>query len=52
MEKRTLRDGRYTVTTPHFKASFTIKGGEVSECAPILLPKLSYWMQIAVRTGP
>ena len=44
-----LADGLYQVTTPHLCAAFVIENGQVTECAPILRRRLSYWMTVANR---
>lgn len=47
-----MRDGLYQVTTPYLCAGFTLRGGKVERCAPILLRRLAYWRSIAVWVGP
>lgn len=48
-----LEDGTYQVTMPYFCAGFTVVGGEVVRCAPILRLKLAYWMTKAKKVaGP
>ena len=44
-----MPDGLYRVTTSYLCAGFIVVDGQVTECAPILRKKLSYWMTIAER---
>lgn len=48
---RTLHivDGLYQVTTPYLCAGFVVSGGRITDCAPVLRRRLSYWMTVAVR---
>jgi hypothetical protein len=42
-----VKDGLYQVTTPYLCAGFIVSNGVVTHCAPILKPKLNYWVTIA-----
>lgn len=44
-----LEDGLYRVETTHLCAGFSVKDGQVVDCAPILKKKLGYWVKIAKR---
>jgi hypothetical protein len=44
-----MEDGLYQVITRHFCAGFVVEDGRVTLCAPILKPRLDYWMTIARR---
>lgn len=46
-----LRDGLYEVTTRYLCAGFVIRGGKVTQCAPILRKRIEYWKTIAKRIG-
>lgn len=46
-----LRDGLYRVETRYLCAGFVMKGGKVIACAPILVPKIFYWLKVARRIG-
>lgn len=46
-----MKDGLYRVTTRYLCAGFVVKGGRVTECAPILRRKLDYWKTVAVRVS-
>jgi hypothetical protein len=46
-----MRDGLYRVETSYLCAGFVVRGGQVTECAPILRRKLKYWMTVAIRIG-
>ena len=45
----TLPDGLYQVTTAYLCAGFTVKGGERTDCAPILRNKIGYWRLVEKR---
>lgn len=45
-------DGLYQVETNYLCAAFSVEGGEVVRCAPILRNKLDYWKTIARRIRP
>ncbi len=40
-------DGLYRVETRYLCAGFVVANGHVTDCAPILRKKLSYWKTIA-----
>lgn len=42
-----LKDRLYRVTTSYLCAGFVVKDGKITECAPILKRKISYWMKVA-----
>lgn len=42
-----MRDGLYRVETPRLCAGFEIRNGEVTTCAPILMPNLLFWFKVA-----
>lgn len=44
-----MRDGLYQVTTPYLCAGFVVENGRVTDCAPILRKRLTYWQTIAKR---
>jgi len=44
-----LADGLYRVTTSYLCAGFVVENGVVTDCAPILRKKLTYWMSIAKK---
>jgi len=44
-----LPDGIWQVTTSYLCAGFVVKAGLIISCAPILRPKISYWMTVARR---
>ena len=44
-----LPDGLYEVTTAYLCAGFVVKAEMVIQCAPILVPKLLYWLTVARR---
>jgi len=44
-----MRDGLYRVTTSYLCAGFVVEGGVVTQCAPILRPRLAYWVLLAKR---
>lgn len=46
-----LRDGTYQVWRPNVCAGFVIFKGRLTQCAPILRHRISYWMQCAKRIG-
>lgn len=46
-----LPDGVYQVTTSYLCAGFVVKQGMVVACAPILHPKISYWLTVARRVS-
>lgn len=43
------KNGLFQVTTSYLCAAFTLEGGAVQSCAPILRKKLTYWKTIAVK---
>lgn len=47
-----LSDGLYQVNKFGISAAFEIRGGKVTQCAPVLVRKLAYWMNHATRIGP
>lgn len=46
-----MKDGLYCVTTSYLCAGFTIAGGRLDRCAPILRKRFDYWKTIAVWIG-
>lgn len=44
-----MKDGLYRVTTSYLCAGFTVEGGVVTWCAPILRKRLAYWKTVAAR---
>jgi hypothetical protein len=46
------KDGLYRVTTSYLCAGFVVRGGRVTECAPILRKRLSYWVTVAKWVCP
>ena len=42
-----MKDGLYQVTKPYLCAGFIIEDEKVTQCAPILRRKLSYWKTVA-----
>lgn len=44
-----LEDGLYRVVTAYLCAGFSVRDGQVVDCAPILRRKLGYWVKIAER---
>ena len=47
-----MRDGLYRVITTYLCAGFVVERGRVTDCAPILRKKLSYWLGVAEWVGP
>jgi hypothetical protein len=48
----TQPDGLYQVTTPYLCAGYVVHNGRITQCAPILRKRLTYWRTIAVRIRP
>lgn len=46
-----MKDGLYRVETSYFVAGFVVENGMITQCAPILWKKISYWVTIAKRMG-
>lgn len=42
-----MRDGLYRVVTPYLCAGFFVEDGRVTDCAPILRKRISYWVTVA-----
>ena len=42
-----MKDGLYMVETKYLMAGFVMRGGKITECAPILRKKIDYFMRIA-----
>lgn len=40
-------DGLYQVTTKYLCAGFVVEQGRVTICAPILRPRITYWITVA-----
>ena len=49
MPKVNLPDGTYQVQHENIYAGFTVKDGEVVQCAPILRKRISFWATKATR---
>lgn len=47
-----LKDGLYRVTTSYLCAGFVIKDNKITDIAPILRNKISYWRTIAKWISP
>jgi hypothetical protein len=47
-----MKDGLYQVTTNWFCAGFSIIGGKVVACAPILKKRIDYWLTTAKLIKP
>jgi len=50
-KRRAEVDGLYQVQYKGITAGFVIRGGEVAECAPILVKRFEYFRTIAKRIG-
>jgi len=46
-----MNDGLYQVTTQYLCAGFVVRGGRITDCAPVLRKRLAYWKTVAVRVG-
>jgi hypothetical protein len=40
------------VVTSYLAASFSVLGGQVIGCAPVLRKRFAYWATVAERIGP